>query len=261
MCNKVLKLVIILMLILILCYLLSNKINLQENYETSTADDVDEGASQLYHWGYPEDKPKEVQDSVPEPTPQPQDDSCEPKPEPRPYCKTSDNNYALCKNCDITLNKDIDKYVLKSSIKPCPNSSRFATKNMVKPCPDLSNYMLKSECKRNECPPRPDMSKYVLKTEIPACPKLPEIPKCPVCPKPQNCKALDQYRINQHPDFNLYVHKDVYKKEINIHKNKYDKLKKEMDNYKINQQKQQQQNVFTQNCNNQVKMKPFKNCY
>ena len=42
MCNKVLKLVIILMLILILCYLLSNNINLQENYETSTADDVDE---------------------------------------------------------------------------------------------------------------------------------------------------------------------------------------------------------------------------
>lgn len=39
----------------------------------------------------------------------------------------------LCHSCDITLNKDIDKYVLKSSIPPCPDMSKYALKSELQP--------------------------------------------------------------------------------------------------------------------------------
>lgn len=71
---------------------------------------------------------------------------------------------------------DLSKYVLKSSIPPCPA------------VPELSNYMLKTEC-----PPVPDLSKYVLKASIPkqqpviidnsACTK--DAGECPPCPRPR----------------------------------------------------------------------------
>ncbi len=71
---------------------------------------------------------------------------------------------------------DMSKFVLKSSIPPCPQ------------CPDMSEYMLKSEC-----PPVPDLSKYILKSSIPkpqpiiidssACKK--ECGECPPCPRPR----------------------------------------------------------------------------
>ena len=83
---------------------------------------------------------------------------------------------------------DMNKYVLKSSIPPCPA------------VPDLSNYILKSEC-----PPVPDLSNYVLKSSIPKqqpvildcskcqkgkgeCPPCPR-PRCPEvnCPPPTKC--------------------------------------------------------------------------
>jgi hypothetical protein len=70
---------------------------------------------------------------------------------------------------------DWSKYVLKSSIPPCP------------PQPDMSRYMLKSDC-----PAPPDMSKYVLKSSVPVCPpcvstcnKPCKIGDCPPCPRPR----------------------------------------------------------------------------
>lgn len=88
-------------------------------------------------------------------------------------------------------NPDMSKYVLKSSIPPCPSM------------PDLTNYMLKTEC-----PPVPDMSHYVLKSSVPKqqpiiidtsadakakcgdCPPCPR-PRCPQvkCPPPTVCPA------------------------------------------------------------------------
>ena len=88
-------------------------------------------------------------------------------------------------------NPDMSKYVLKTSIPPCPSM------------PDLTNYMLKTEC-----PPVPDMSQYVLKSSIPKqqpiiidtsadvkakcgdCPPCPR-PRCPEvkCPPPTVCPA------------------------------------------------------------------------
>lgn len=83
---------------------------------------------------------------------------------------------------------NMNKYVLKSSIPPCPA------------VPDLSNYILKSEC-----PPVPDLSNYVLKSSIPKqqpvildcskcqktkgdCPPCPRT-RCPevTCPPPTKC--------------------------------------------------------------------------
>lgn len=108
------------------------------------------------------------------------------KPKPRPICPA-------CPECK---QPDMSKYVLKSSIPPCP------------PIPDLSNYILKSEC-----PPVPDLSNYVLKSSIPkqnpvildcskcnkpkgecppcprprcpevSCPPAPKCPTCPPCPR------------------------------------------------------------------------------
>ena len=103
-----------------------------------------------------------------------------PKPKPRPA-------HPACPECK---QPNMSKYVLKSSIPPCPA------------LPDMSNYILKSEC-----PPVPDLSNYVLKTSIPKqnpvildcskcqkakgeCPPCPR-PRCPEvkCPEPTKCPS------------------------------------------------------------------------
>ena len=62
------------------------------------------------------------------------------KPKPRPICPA----------CGECKQPDMSKYVLKSSIPPCPA------------LPDMSKYILKSEC-----PPVPDLSNYILKSSVP----------------------------------------------------------------------------------------------
>lgn len=78
------------------------------------------------------------------------------KPEPRPICPA-------CPDCK---QPDMNKYVLKSTIPPCPA------------VPDMSNYILKTEC-----PPVPDLSNYVLKSSIPK--QMPVILDCSKCNKPK----------------------------------------------------------------------------
>lgn len=95
----------------------------------------------------------------------------------------------ICPPCPPCREPDLSKYVLKSTVPPCP------------PLPDLSKYMLKTEC-----PSVPDMSKYVLKSSVPQCPpcistcskpcKIGECPPCPrprcptvKCPEPKACPA------------------------------------------------------------------------
>ena len=88
------------------------------------------------------------------------------KPAPRPISPA-------CPECK---QPDMSKYVLKSSIPPCPS------------LPDMSNYILKSEC-----PPVPDLSNYVLKSSIPKqnpvildCSKCQKPSgECPPCPRPR----------------------------------------------------------------------------
>ena len=84
--------------------------------------------------------------------------------------------------CPPCREPNMSKYVLKSSIPPCPA------------VPDLTQYMLKTEC-----PPVPDLSKYVLKSSIPkqqpviidnsACKK--DAGECPPCPRP-SCPTMSR---------------------------------------------------------------------
>jgi hypothetical protein len=71
----------------------------------------------------------------------------------------------ICPPCPPCREPDLSKYVLKSTIPPCP------------PMPDLSKYMLKTEC-----PPVPDLSNYVLKSSVPR--PQPVILDCSKCSKP-----------------------------------------------------------------------------
>lgn len=73
---------------------------------------------------------------------------------------------SICPACPDCKQPDMSKYVLKSSIPPCPA------------LPDMSNYILKSEC-----PPVPDLSNYVLKSSIPK--QNPVILDCSKCQKPK----------------------------------------------------------------------------
>jgi hypothetical protein len=93
-------------------------------------------------------------------------DSCDSCGESYP-CKCSNPKpRAICPACPECKQPDMSKYVLKSSIPPCPA------------VPDLSNYILKSEC-----PPVPDLSNYVLKSSIPK--QQPVVLDCSKCHKPK----------------------------------------------------------------------------
>ena len=80
------------------------------------------------------------------------------------------------KNLEITQHPDIDQYVLKSSVPPCPDLRNYALKSDMTSI-DMSKYMLKSEVKA--CPPRPNLNDYVHKNLFLL---VQIIPKCPVCP-------------------------------------------------------------------------------
>jgi hypothetical protein len=194
---------------------------LTENFtpDISSSNEQSEGASEMYHWGLPDNTvyhpentpkppkcehkcdvqcPKECPLRCPTPSPLPLVPQC--KEEPK-------KNNESCSNCDITKNKDIDKYVLKSSVPPCPDMSEFITKNMMNANPDLSDYILKSEVKPCE---KVDYSKYILKSQIPPCPTCPlcpECPICPVCPPQQKCREIHEYNISDHPDLSNYISK------------------------------------------------------
>jgi hypothetical protein len=164
--------------------------------DVSSAEDVSGGASSYYGWGY---HPKRKTLKSPEPEREVEVEYVGDRRHRRRKCPHCENIYVdrvdfitpatenVCRNCDITLNKDIDKYVLKSSIPPCPDMSRYALKSQLPPAgfnPD--EWIRKSEIP--PCPVCPDLRDYVKKSEIPACesardcPQCPECPKCPTCP-------------------------------------------------------------------------------
>ena len=186
----------------------------------STTDDQGEGSSELYNWPLPDDTTytepacentcnhtcnETCQPECPQKCPPPPKQECvQPKPPPKPDCPVKKSNES-CYNCDIIKNKDIDKYVLKSSVPSCPDMSEYITKNMMNAHPDLKDYILKSEIKPCE---KIDTSQYILKSQIPACPSCPicpECPICPVCPPPQKCKEINEYNITEHPNLKDYI--------------------------------------------------------
>jgi len=205
----------------------------------STTDSQTEGSSELYNWplpdntNYSENPPSSCDHNCDEkcepecpqkcPDPVPSNPVC-PDPVPsKPVCpenncvqqSKNNNSNEVCQKCDITKNKDIDKYVLKSSVPACPDMSDYITKNMMNAHPDLKDYILKSEIKPCE---KIDTSQYILKSQIPACPNCPicpECPICPVCPPERKCKEIFEYKITEHPDFSKYMLKSDCKSQFN----------------------------------------------
>ena len=189
--NNIILYFAILLLLLYIC-----RIGVVENYEEkeSTTLTISEGGSEKYGWGYENtdvEKEKEVDTSdeiiiVDESITQER------------RCPSCENTYAdkkdlcvLCKGgnkdcrfADITKNVDIDKYVLKSSIPPCPDLSEYAKKNQVPPNPFNEEWIRKSEIPA--CPEMPNMEEWIRKSEVPNCSNM-ECPKCPVCPLAPSC--------------------------------------------------------------------------
>ena len=118
------------------------------NPQVSSSEDVSGGASDYYNWGYKE-IPDEMEDKVPHtrhhcprcrktcyiPVPYRK------KKYPCPHCQTKihikNDIYFIkegdCNKCDITQNKDIGQYVLKSSVPPCADMSQYVKKSQLKP--------------------------------------------------------------------------------------------------------------------------------
>lgn len=210
---KQIFLVITIIFILAIFNCMYTKMYLTEGFEApdiSNSQNVKSGASHYYSWGdtkpdlsQPDTKPNHPPTcNKPKPPP-----TCN-KPKPPPghhkrnvYVDNEVYNVVVdktdCSQCDITENKDISKYVLKSSVPPCPDMSKYALKSMIEPkCPNMDEYIKKTELHKYCNAYRPDMSKYILKSQI---------PKCPAVPK---CKKLDDFDITKHSDFNKYMLKD-----------------------------------------------------
>ena len=153
--------------------------------------------------------------------------SCDRCRKPRPCgcppkeCSSCGKSSCSCKpqkfgepNCPACPLPDPSKWVLKSTIPPCPAM------------PDMSKYMLKTEC-----PPLPDMSKYVLKSSVPKCPpcistcskpcKIGECPPCPrprcpivKCPEPRACPACPSASCAPCPEPNIQCKADYQNNNV-----------------------------------------------
>lgn len=173
----------------------------------SSSSDVAAGASAKFNWGKYNPTPSIIPSVKPDVPSKPFSWSqrlafdakaslnINKKPKEEKHCRKVDKKH--CYDCDITTNKDIDKYVLKSSVPSCPDMSEYAKKSNMPPNVDLSKYILKSQIPKCE---QPDMSDYIKKTDIPPCPEAPICPKCPICPV---CPTFDQSK---------WVSKDEIKK-------------------------------------------------
>ena len=165
----------------------------REGYETSSTYDIAGGASANYGYKYTE--------SSPNPTPSASHDDYErkqyrgeilPEQVPKRRCtKKEEDKDAVdcyrdddekhrddyCHRCDILINEDIDKYVLKSSVPPMPNMSEYIRKNEIPACRNeninLDDYVHKSQIPK------------LLRTDCPACPACPTIPDDLLMHKPQ----------------------------------------------------------------------------
>ena len=135
-----------------------------------------------------------------------------------------------CSKCNATRCKNIDKYVLKSSVPPCPDLNNYILKSEIPPFPNMNDYIRKNEIpscpscpnmcdyipknKIPVCPTCPDLNDYMLKSKIPVCEKCPTCPTCPTCPIcPKEYK-----NITENPEFKKWLKE--YEKEIENRINK-----------------------------------------
>ena len=187
---------IVISIILVLAVLLSfasciNKYT-NENFDNpiqSSADDVSEGASEYYGWGYNPIDPEQKKRRKRCP-------KCDKLYINEHVCNVIiDESKNGCGSCDITKHPDIDKYVLKSSVPPCPDMSQYATKTMLQPQINLDDYVPKSELSSICSTYSPDNDQYILKTQC-----VPQV-------------ETKYVRIEDHPDYKkiLKKHCEAYK--------------------------------------------------
>jgi hypothetical protein len=116
-----------------------------------------------------------------------------------------------CSKCNAPRCKNIDKYVLKSSVPPCPDLSNYILKSEIPPFPDMNNYIRKNEIP--SCPTCPNMNDYIPKNQIPVCPTCPDLndymlkSKIPVCEKCPTCPTCPkEYKnITENPKFKEWL--------------------------------------------------------
>lgn len=163
----------------------------------SSSSDVAAGASQLYGWGYTPIK-KEPRKKRQRRCP-----SCENIfVDQEDVCVLCHGGNKDCRFADITQNVNIDKYVLKASVPPCPDLTKYAKKNQIPPYPfNKEDWILKSAIP--PCPKMPNLNNYIRKSEVPNCNKK-ECPECPVCPISPTCPPCKGEKIK-------IVEKVVYK--------------------------------------------------
>ena len=162
--------------------------------DKSSTPQIGSGASEYYGWGFHGIKdrhrihkrhPKKYNRKCPK---------CDHVYIDNDVCNIIIDDRHKCRHCDITKNKDIDKYVLKSSVPPCQDLSKFATKAMVHPCPDMNKYVLKSKLPEYCRAYYPDRNRYMLKTQC-----------RPVIHKKYKIVYND---IQKHQDFHRYISKE-----------------------------------------------------
>lgn len=181
--------VITLIIILSLLILLRKRYESFDNPQTATQSQEGSGSSELYGWGFSgiTDKHKRTKrhkQICPK---------CDYVYLTDEICNITIDDRDSCKYCDITKNKDIDKYVLKSSIPPCPDMSEYAKKSMLQPTIDMNKYILKTEIPKYCSAYMEKDDRYMLKT------------KCRPCDHKHKIVYGD---ITKHPDFHKYVSKE-----------------------------------------------------
>ena len=111
--------------------------------------------------------------------------------DPIDLCVSCNGGDKDCRFADITKNVDIDKYVLKSSVPPCPDMSEYAKKYQIPPFPfNKDEWIRKNEIP--PCPVYPNMYEYIKKSELQSLQcecgrykesQCPIAPVCPICPE------------------------------------------------------------------------------
>ena len=266
MCNTI----VLILIIFIIIYSVVKKI-LIENFELSSSNtQISGGATPKYNHdttnhqvkvkvdlpkisfpkfpNFTPDKPH-IPGPKPAPIPGPGPD----KPDETSKCIKFDNldYYKMCKTCDITVNNDLDKYVLKNSIKPCNkvDMSKYILKKDIKPCKIINKESKCPKCKK--------------------CPNCPTCPKCPSCPKPIKCKQIFDFEIKEHPEFNKYQLKPEYQNNLsgmssnfgsNLGKTNYLYKKNNLLDNKKKEQKNNCDIIYDGFKDIKGKLKPFNSC-
>lgn len=147
-----------------------------EHFETSSNYDVSGGASTNYGYKYTETEKPELRPYRDDYERQELRGEILPSQVPQRRCKREDPNDTVdcyrdddrlrdesCRRCDILMNEDLPKYVLKSSVPPMPDMSQYIKKSEIPPCRkedvNLDDYIHKSKLsnlKLGECPTCPD---------------------------------------------------------------------------------------------------------